>query len=188
MAVRLSALLAGLPLPPRIFLVLIYVRGWFNPRAIVRLEVLGQLKKSNVLMGTWTHDLPACSIAPQPTTLPRVLRRVVCNAVYSWRHISPEINSEDFWLQKVMEDTCFSHCTIKGWYDGRIISCYILPLQQWLMAPWVLGNFSSISVWRVCRIIPSRRLHSPLWQDSKILPTSFKLRKGRLWMSRFSFL
>jgi hypothetical protein len=36
----------------------------------VRLEELGQLKKSH-LIGTRTRDLPACSIVPQPTTLPR---------------------------------------------------------------------------------------------------------------------
>jgi hypothetical protein len=33
------------------------------------LEVLGQLKKSNDLIGIWNRDLPACSIVPQPTTL-----------------------------------------------------------------------------------------------------------------------
>jgi hypothetical protein len=36
----------------------------------VRLEGLGQLKKIH-LIGTRTHDLPVCSIVPQPTTLPR---------------------------------------------------------------------------------------------------------------------
>jgi hypothetical protein len=40
--------------------------------AIVRLEGLGKLKK-NYLIGTRTRDLPACSIVPQPTTLPRAL-------------------------------------------------------------------------------------------------------------------
>jgi hypothetical protein len=35
----------------------------------VRLEGLGQLKKIH-LIGTRTCDLPACSIVPQPTTLP----------------------------------------------------------------------------------------------------------------------
>jgi hypothetical protein len=37
----------------------------------VRLEGLGQLKKSNDLIGDRTLDLPACSIVPQPTTPPR---------------------------------------------------------------------------------------------------------------------
>jgi hypothetical protein len=47
MAVRLPALSASRPLPPGRFLVLISVRGWFYPRAIVRLEGLGQLKTSS---------------------------------------------------------------------------------------------------------------------------------------------
>jgi hypothetical protein len=42
-----------------------------KPEGLLRLEGLGQWKKSNDLIGTWTRDLPACSIAPQPTTLPR---------------------------------------------------------------------------------------------------------------------
>jgi hypothetical protein len=35
MVVRLSVLSAGCPLPPRMFLVLISVRSWVNPTAIV---------------------------------------------------------------------------------------------------------------------------------------------------------
>jgi hypothetical protein len=44
MAMRLSALRASRPLPPGRFLVLISARGCVEPRAIVRLEGLGQLK------------------------------------------------------------------------------------------------------------------------------------------------
>jgi hypothetical protein len=41
---RLSASHASHPLPPGRFQVLISVRGWVDPRAIVQLEGLGQLK------------------------------------------------------------------------------------------------------------------------------------------------
>jgi hypothetical protein len=52
MAVRLSALRAGRsPFTPRKNLVLISVRGWVDPRAIVRLEGLGQLKNPVVSSG-----------------------------------------------------------------------------------------------------------------------------------------
>jgi hypothetical protein len=54
MAMRLSALRAGRPLPAGIFLVLISLRGLVDPRAIVRLEGLGQLKKKSTSSGLET--------------------------------------------------------------------------------------------------------------------------------------
>jgi hypothetical protein len=55
MAVRLSTLRAGLPLRPRRFLVLTSVRGGVDPRAIVRLEGLGQLKNPITSSGIETE-------------------------------------------------------------------------------------------------------------------------------------
>jgi hypothetical protein len=51
MAVRLSAVSASRPLPLGRFLVLISVRGWVDPRAMVRQEGLGQLKNPIISSG-----------------------------------------------------------------------------------------------------------------------------------------
>jgi hypothetical protein len=51
MAINISALPAYRPLTPERFLVLIPVRGWVGPRAIVRLEGLGKLKKKSISSG-----------------------------------------------------------------------------------------------------------------------------------------
>jgi hypothetical protein len=56
MAVVMSALRVGRPLPPGRFLVL-------DHRPIARL--------GTDLIGNRTRDLPACGIMPQPTMLPR---------------------------------------------------------------------------------------------------------------------
>jgi hypothetical protein len=71
MAVSFSTLRDRRPLHPGRFLVLISVRGWVYPKAIVWLEELSQLKKSNDVIGNQTSDLLTCSIMPQPITLPR---------------------------------------------------------------------------------------------------------------------
>jgi hypothetical protein len=54
----------------------------------VLLEGLGQLKKTKYLIGNRTHDLPACSIVPQSTTLPRAPTLFFC---FKNRHVGFEV-------------------------------------------------------------------------------------------------
>jgi hypothetical protein len=69
------------------------------PRAIVRLKRLGQLKKSNDIIGNRTRDLPACSTVPQLTTLTRgpncYLKHTTIVMQYHYCHMG----SAAHWLQ-----------------------------------------------------------------------------------------
>jgi hypothetical protein len=66
------------PFTPKRFLVLISVRGCQTQGHSVAGRIRS-IEKSNDLFGNQTCDLPACSIRPQPTTLPQA---PLCNGIH----------------------------------------------------------------------------------------------------------
>jgi hypothetical protein len=74
----------GLPLPRRIFLVLISVTGWLDPRVMVRLEGLGPLK--NPMTTSWI----------EPATF-----RLVTYCLNRLRYFVPHVHGIKSWKRKV---------------------------------------------------------------------------------------
>jgi hypothetical protein len=70
MVVRLSALRAGHALPPRNLPGTHFCWRLSRPQGHSAAGRIRYIEKIH-LIGTRTRDLPACSIVPQPTTLPR---------------------------------------------------------------------------------------------------------------------
>jgi hypothetical protein len=77
MTVRLPAIRAGRSLTHRKIPGTHFCLRLSRPQAIMRLEGIGQLKKSNDLIKDRSRDLPACSIVHQPSTPPRTPYNVV---------------------------------------------------------------------------------------------------------------
>jgi hypothetical protein len=71
MAVRLSALRAGRPLPPRNLPGTHFCSRLSRTQGHSAAGGIRSVEKSNYIIGIRSRDFPACSIVPQPTTLPR---------------------------------------------------------------------------------------------------------------------
>jgi hypothetical protein len=87
MAVRLSALRAGRALPPGIFLVLISVKRLSRPQGHSAAGRIRSIEKIHIIE-TRTRDLLACSIVPQPTTLPRAPLKEIWFGDNTWINLS----------------------------------------------------------------------------------------------------
>jgi hypothetical protein len=81
------------------------------------------------LIGTRTHDLSACSIVPQPTTLPR-------SPVYTGRILISEVILEIKLI--IFDTTAVKHFLLGVGFDSLVYSTYL---------PAILEIFITICTW-----------------------------------------
>jgi hypothetical protein len=104
---RLSALCTSRLYPQEIFLVLISVRGWVDPRAIVWPE---GMKNSSDSIGNRSRNLPVCSVVPQP-----LRHRMPPKGAQCWREIWCNERTWNRWTNCWHMLYCYtcSICTIR---------------------------------------------------------------------------
>jgi hypothetical protein len=140
MAVRLSALRSGRPLPPP------PPGSFLEPFSVKRLSwpqdhsAAGRIRyiEKIHLIGTRTRDLPACSIVPQPTTLPRApLGTTVTNQNLIHEEIKNRLNSGNACYHSVQRFLSFClpprHPKIKI-YGSIMLSVVLCGCETWSLA------------------------------------------------------
>jgi hypothetical protein len=161
MAARFSAPRAGRYSPPRRLLVLISIRGWVDPRAIVRLEGVGKLKKSTS-SGTRTGDLPDSSVVPQPTTLPRapvetMVKQIIFRRINSDTEMTsvtcPWNKGTRYKLLRFTQLLCVKQFTVLCRHANCVMSCWNI----FIIITAIHGVFSCYQCW----LPSSSRIKSP---------------------------
>jgi hypothetical protein len=147
LVVRLSALRVCRPLPSGRFLVLISVNDWTGPRAVARMEGKIQWHRES------NPRTSACSIVPQPTTLPlssfvSTTRGRNKNTFVSAKHSACFEGNIVFQscihvlkLQRSVKTICWYICSVIGYNSGSSIM-YIICYVWYFAFPEVYAIFS----------------------------------------------